>query len=134
MKKIIVALLLMALVLSVWVLPASAEAEPTLIVGDTDLDGSVTAVDALLVLQISIRKCMPPTAPDENASFEEKADWYYYRAKFVVGNVNGDEKFGSDDALLILKFVVGKVDQFPLTDITQTIFYDFLPAWPGDAQ
>lgn len=134
MRTFISYLLLIVLCVSMFMLPISAVTQPTLVVGDVDCNGTPDTTDAMLILQIITRKCLPPTAPDENASFEEKADWYYYKAKSVLGDVNNDGKLGSDDALLILKFVVGKVDGFAVDDATQLVRYHQLPAWPGDVQ
>lgn len=63
--------------------------------GDTNGDGRIGAVDALLALQAAVGKI---TLSD---------------GAFSAADVNGDNVLDADDALLILQFTVGKITVFP---------------------
>ncbi len=140
MRAFISYLLLIVLCVLVFVLPANAETltEPELTMGDVDTDGRVTAVDALVVLQFTVFKYdgifTNPPLPDKSDELYSAYYRYYHFVERFLADVDGDGLQSSKDALHILKYVVGKIDQFPVTDITQATNYDQLPAWPGDVQ
>ena len=67
----------------------------TMIYGDVDGDGKISAADALEVLKAVVGNV---TLTDEQK---------------VLADVDGDQKVSSADALTILKKVVGKIDKFP---------------------
>ncbi|MBR4867530.1 MAG: hypothetical protein IKU10_00085 [Clostridia bacterium] len=129
MKRIITCLLLVTLVFAAFVLPASAQTEPTLMVGDTDFDEKISAADAIAILKIAVRK-IDYFPPEENATQEQWLKYYYWQTQKVIGDVNNDGATTAEDALWILKYVVGKVKEFPVTDVTQLVRYNQLPAWP----
>lgn len=78
---------------------------PAYIYGDVDRDGKVTAADALVTLQVVVEK-----------TYLER-DGYY--AADVTGDVFtlGYFDHTAEDALLILKYVVGKINRFPAEDL-----------------
>ena len=70
----------------------------TMIYGDVDGDGKISAADALEVLKAVVGNV---TLTDEQK---------------VLADVDGDQKVSSVDALTILKKVVGKIDKFPVEE------------------
>ena len=66
----------------------------TILKGDVDGDGVITAQDALLVLQLIPTK-MSSTADD---------------IIYQIADVNGDGKISAQDASLILQYLTGKVN------------------------
>ncbi|MBR4868629.1 MAG: dockerin type I repeat-containing protein, partial [Clostridia bacterium] len=70
--------------------------ESECIIGDVDLDGSVSAADALEVLKSVVGKA---TLTEEQTK---------------AADVDGNGKADAADALDILKKVVGKIDKFPV--------------------
>ncbi|MBR6548101.1 MAG: dockerin type I repeat-containing protein, partial [Clostridia bacterium] len=75
---------------------ASYTCEASRLIGDVDMDGSVTAADALEVLKSVVGKV---TLTEE---------------QFIAADVDGSGKVDAADALDILKKVVGKIDKFPV--------------------
>ena len=135
MKKIISLFLLITMCVSMVSISVHAETEPTLMIGDANFDGKIDVVDALEILKTICGKSFHPKEPAADAPYEAKLQWYYSETiRKGVGNVDGDSHLSVKDALLVLKFVVGKITEFPLTDITQSVTYHLLPAWPGDSQ
>ena len=67
--------------------------------GDLNHDGKITAVDALMTLQISVGKLQPD---------EEQAK---------AADVDGEDGVTATDALLILQYAVGKIEKFPVKQI-----------------
>ena len=129
MKKIIAILLLVVFAATAIVLPVSAETEPTLMVGDADFDGKVAAADALVILRITVLK-MDYFPPGENATQEQLLKYYYWQTSKVVGDVDNNGYISAEDALWVLKYVVGKEKQFPETDVTKLVNYSKIPTWP----
>ena len=75
---------------------ASYTCEASRLIGDVNLDGSVSAADALEVLKSVVGKV---TLTEEQTK---------------VADVDGNGKADAADALTILKKVVGKIDKFPV--------------------
>lgn len=102
MKRIIATLLAVMIVFSVFgAVTASAEIG----YGNVDQKGGVTADDALMVLQATIRKI-------ELDEFQEN-----------LAKVSGDSEVTVTDALLILQYAVGKITSFnlPALEVNDTI-------------
>jgi hypothetical protein len=70
--------------------------EPDFVYGDVDLNGAVSAADALEVLKSVVGKVQ------------------LNETQATVADVNGDGSVNATDALNILQKVVGKIDQFPV--------------------
>ena len=102
MKRIIATLLAVMIVFSVFgAVTASAEIG----YGNVDQKGGVTADDALMVLQATIKKI-------ELDEFQEN-----------LAKVSGDSEVTVTDALLILQYAVGKISSFnlPALEVNDTI-------------
>ena len=87
--------------------------------GDTDRDGKVTATDALAILRSCVGKL-----PDDDPLYTSGT----ICPSILVMDVNNDGFSGPEDALEVLKYVVGKVDGFA----RQPVYYQ--PESPTDAQ
>ena len=134
MKKIMLLLIIGCLLLSQYGMAASAaELSPSAVPGDMNFDGEISAPDALAALRLAVIKWCP-LPPAEDATLQELQAWYDYHAAFALADVNNDTRVSAQDALLILQYAVGTQESFPLTDITQSVLYGRLPAWPGDAE
>ena len=70
--------------------------EPTVVFGDVDSDGAISASDALLILQYSVDKIV------------------FTAEQTKAGNVNSDDAITASDALLVLQYSVDKIDKFPV--------------------
>ena len=101
MKRLIGWLLCITATLSLIWTTLPAWAEPQAVYGDADGDGTVTAQDALLVLQTVVGK---QTVADANALAADVSGDYF---------LTGAYSHNAADALLILQYVVGKTEVFP---------------------
>jgi len=97
MKKIACLLLVMALAVCVFVMPASAET-PEYLYGDADKNGKIEANDALTILKYVVGKI--PMADGQDCMWDVDKDFAVTAA----------------DALDVLKYVVGKIDVFKAGD------------------
>ena len=87
--------------------------------GDTDRDGKVTATDALEILRCCVSR-LPENVPLYNSGT--------ICPSILVMDVNNNGIGDAEDALEVLKYVVGKVDGFA----RQPVYYQ--PESPTDAQ
>ncbi|MBR4868636.1 MAG: hypothetical protein IKU10_05720 [Clostridia bacterium] len=101
MKKILAALLATVMVLGVMVVPSFAAEVPAgeygvnyVKYGDVDYNNTISAADALLVLQNVVGKTI------------------FDATKLLVADTDVNQKADAADALAILKYVVGKVSAF----------------------
>ena len=135
MKRMIALLMIMLFASAVLASPTSAEIEPAFLMGDVDFNGTVNAVDALEALRWTVGYYPPLHLDEQEVLSQEMKVAIYYRAAFnVCGDVDNDGYVSAEDALYILKYTVGKIKEFPVTDITRAVNYDQLSAWPGDVQ
>ena len=70
--------------------------EPTVVFGDVNSDGAISASDALLILQCSVDKIV------------------FTAEQIKAGNVDSDDAITASDALLVLQYSVDKIDKFPV--------------------
>ena len=74
---------------------SSAQTEPTALYGDLNLDGRVDITDAVLLNKACAGAVMLDDATKKNA------------------DCNGDSEVGSDDAVVLMQFLVHIVDKLP---------------------
>ncbi len=116
MKRILCILLILSLLICGNATSIIADMSYTY--GDVDADGTVSAADALITLQVVVGKLLL------------ERDGYY--AADVTGDVFSLGYFDhtAEDALLILQYVVGKITRFPAQDLDPNAppaIPDFIP-------
>lgn len=141
---------------------AGEVAEPDWLIGDVDFDGTVSAYDALFVLNYCMldpdafsfehqdcnqpkqyyygyidemyRRCIILDRETQQYEFAAQEVYYhiFYYNSAIMADVNNDNAFSSEDALLILQYVVGKRSDFPRTDYQWPREKLMFFVWPED--
>ena len=99
-------------------------------IGDPNGDEKIDAADALVVLWRGLIKedrssedvCVEEDCwhirEGKGHDFHNQRSIYRYHYHFLCGDVNKDDYLSAHDALLILQYAVGKIEEFPRTDFT----------------
>lgn len=139
-----------------WVKNQETIHRPQPLMGDANIDGTVNAADALFALHFAVngniqtsQYLSPPKTPnylrvtsklnrlygDELLQLEGDSGymWYYciFNSPFFA-DVNKDCVVNAVDALAILKYAVGKGEDFPVDDFTTKSQLFFYFPWPDE--